>query len=146
MQSIGVRKLKAHPRRVLRKLRKQGEAVEVTIRGRVVARLVPVEAVVASPVEAVVASPVEPVVASPVEPVVASPVEPVVASPVEPVVATVDETSAVWTELHELGAQIGASWRANTSAAEPGPTRDATVDPWLEHLRARGAQERSDQP
>jgi antitoxin (DNA-binding transcriptional repressor) of toxin-antitoxin stability system len=130
MQSIGVRKLKAHPRRVLRKLRKQGEAVEVTIRGRVVARLVPVEAVVASPVEAVVASPVEPVVAS----------------PVEPVVATVDETSAVWTELHELGAQIGASWRANTSAAEPGPTRDATVDPWLEHLRARGAQERSDQP
>jgi prevent-host-death family protein len=42
VRSIGVRELKAHTSRILRRVREKGEAVEVTYRGRPVARLVPV--------------------------------------------------------------------------------------------------------
>ena len=43
MSSIGVRELKAHTSRILRRVRDQGETVDVTHRGRVIARLVPAE-------------------------------------------------------------------------------------------------------
>ena len=45
MRSIGVRELKTHVSRVLRSVRDSGETVEVTVRGRVIARLVPASAV-----------------------------------------------------------------------------------------------------
>jgi prevent-host-death family protein len=42
MAAIGVRELKEHTSRVLRRVRERGEEIEVTYHGRVVARLVPV--------------------------------------------------------------------------------------------------------
>jgi prevent-host-death family protein len=44
MLSIGVRELKTHASRVLRDVAERGDTVEVTHRGRVVARIVPVAA------------------------------------------------------------------------------------------------------
>jgi len=41
MTSIGVRELKAQASAILRRVRERGETIEVTHRGRVVARLVP---------------------------------------------------------------------------------------------------------
>jgi len=43
MRSVGVRELKAQASGIVRRVRERGETVEVTYRGRVVARLVPVE-------------------------------------------------------------------------------------------------------
>jgi prevent-host-death family protein len=43
MQSISVRQLKEQTSAVLRRVREQREPIEVTYRGRVVARLVPVD-------------------------------------------------------------------------------------------------------
>ncbi len=43
MRSVGVRELKEHTSEILRRVREQGEVVDVTYRGRVVARVVPVE-------------------------------------------------------------------------------------------------------
>ena len=43
MASIGVRQLKAQASRVLRRVRERGETIDVTYRGRVIARLVPAE-------------------------------------------------------------------------------------------------------
>ena len=42
MATIGVRELKEHTSRVLRRVRERGEEIDVTHHGRVVARLVPV--------------------------------------------------------------------------------------------------------
>ena len=42
MRSIGVRELKQHTSQVLRRVREKGEQIEVTYRGRAVARLIPV--------------------------------------------------------------------------------------------------------
>jgi prevent-host-death family protein len=42
MMSIGVRELKAHISEILRRVQEEGEVVEVTNHGQVVARLVPV--------------------------------------------------------------------------------------------------------
>lgn len=41
MREIGVRALKAHTSEVLRRVREQGETIDVTYRGEIVARLVP---------------------------------------------------------------------------------------------------------
>jgi prevent-host-death family protein len=49
MRSIGVRELKQHASRVLRRVREKGEAVEVTYRGQPVARLIPVASPVVRP-------------------------------------------------------------------------------------------------
>jgi prevent-host-death family protein len=43
MTTIGVRELKAHISEVLRRVHEQGETVDVTYRGEVIARLVPVQ-------------------------------------------------------------------------------------------------------
>ena len=43
MDSIGVRELKGRTSEILRRVRERGETIDVTYRGRVVARLVPVE-------------------------------------------------------------------------------------------------------
>lgn len=43
MRSVGVRELKAHASQIVRDVRERRESVEVTHRGRVVARLVPAE-------------------------------------------------------------------------------------------------------
>jgi prevent-host-death family protein len=43
MASVGVRELKQRTSEVLRRVRERGEEIEVTFRGRVVARLVPAE-------------------------------------------------------------------------------------------------------
>lgn len=45
MAAIGVRELKEHTSRVLRRVRERGEEIDVTYHGRVVARLVPVSQV-----------------------------------------------------------------------------------------------------
>jgi prevent-host-death family protein len=45
MASVGVRELKQQTSAVLRRVRDRGEELEVTLRGRVVARLVPVRPV-----------------------------------------------------------------------------------------------------
>ena len=42
MRSIGVRELKLHTSQVLRRVRERGEQIEVTYRGRAVARIIPV--------------------------------------------------------------------------------------------------------
>jgi len=42
METIGIRKLKAQATAILRRVREEGTAFEITYRGRVVARLVPV--------------------------------------------------------------------------------------------------------
>jgi prevent-host-death family protein len=42
MQSVGVRELKAQASTILRRIQARGEAVEITHRGKTVARLVPV--------------------------------------------------------------------------------------------------------
>lgn len=42
MRSIGVRELKQQASRVIRRVRERREGIEVTYRGRVVARLIPV--------------------------------------------------------------------------------------------------------
>ncbi len=41
MQSIGVDELKRHTARILRQMQESGEEIQLTYRGRVVARLVP---------------------------------------------------------------------------------------------------------
>ena len=51
MRSIGVRELKAHASQVLRELQEKGEPVEVTVRGRAIARLIPVGAMRPRPEE-----------------------------------------------------------------------------------------------
>jgi prevent-host-death family protein len=43
VRSVGVRQLKEQTSAVLRRVRDEGESIEVTYRGRVIARLVPVE-------------------------------------------------------------------------------------------------------
>lgn len=43
MSSVGVRELKARTSEILRRVREQDEVVEITYRGRVVARIVPAE-------------------------------------------------------------------------------------------------------
>lgn len=43
MASVGVRELKARTSEVLRRVREQGETIDVTHRGKVVARVVPAE-------------------------------------------------------------------------------------------------------
>ncbi len=43
MQAVGVRELKEHTSEILRRVREGQETIEVTYRGKVVARLVPVE-------------------------------------------------------------------------------------------------------
>jgi prevent-host-death family protein len=43
MDSVGIRELKARTSEVLRRVRERGEEIEVTHRGRVIARLVPVK-------------------------------------------------------------------------------------------------------
>ena len=43
MDSIGVRELKGRTSEILRRVRERAETIDVTYRGRVVARLVPVE-------------------------------------------------------------------------------------------------------
>jgi prevent-host-death family protein len=48
MRSIGVRELKAHTSRVLRDVRENGQTIEITVRGRAVASLVPISAAHAS--------------------------------------------------------------------------------------------------
>lgn len=78
MISIGVRELRQQVSRLLRRVRDEGEIVEITYHGEVVARLVPVKPV-----------------------------------PVEPA-----EMAAVWTDLDQLAAEIGAHWPEGVSAAE----------------------------
>ncbi len=43
MQAVGIRELKQQTSEILRRTREEGETIDVTYRGRVVARLVPVE-------------------------------------------------------------------------------------------------------
>jgi prevent-host-death family protein len=43
MDSIGVRELKQHTSRILRSVRERRQSIDVTYRGRIIARLIPVE-------------------------------------------------------------------------------------------------------
>jgi prevent-host-death family protein len=51
METIGVRELKARASEIVRRVRDQRETIGVTVRGRVVARIVPVERQPPSPEE-----------------------------------------------------------------------------------------------
>ena len=51
MISIGVRELKQHASKFLRRVREEGEIVEVTFRGEAIARIVPVQSHGPSPAE-----------------------------------------------------------------------------------------------
>lgn len=42
MQTVGIRTLKEHASAIIRRVRDEGQAIDVTLRGRVVARIVPV--------------------------------------------------------------------------------------------------------
>lgn len=78
MREIGVRELKQHTSEILRWVRENRESVDITYRGHVVARLVPVEEVRRRKSEA----------------------------------------AAVWVEMDQLAAEIGAHWPAGRSAEE----------------------------
>ncbi len=43
MAAVGIKELKVHTSEILRRVRDQREPIDVTLRGRVIARLVPVE-------------------------------------------------------------------------------------------------------
>lgn len=43
MRSVGIRELKAHASEILRDVRERGETVELTLHGRPIARLVPIQ-------------------------------------------------------------------------------------------------------
>lgn len=51
MQSVGVRELKEHTHKILRQVREKHEEIQVTYRGKVIARLVPVKDEAAFPGE-----------------------------------------------------------------------------------------------
>jgi antitoxin (DNA-binding transcriptional repressor) of toxin-antitoxin stability system len=44
VQSVGIRELKTHTSAIIRRLREDGEAIDITYHGEVVARLLPVAA------------------------------------------------------------------------------------------------------
>lgn len=77
MPTVGVRELKMRASQVLRRVR-AGEVIDVTYRGRVVARLLPI-------------------------------------GPTEP---ADEEVAAVWADLDQLAAEIGACWPAGATAAD----------------------------
>ena len=54
MVTVGIRELKTQVSRILRRVREDGETVEVTHHGRVIARIVPVDQPWAAEAEAVV--------------------------------------------------------------------------------------------
>lgn len=76
MREVGIRELKQRTSDILRRVRQGKESVEITYRGRVVARLVPVEEAPRKRAGA----------------------------------------AAVWVEMDELAAEIGARWPAEVPA------------------------------
>lgn len=76
MRTIGVRELKAHTSQILRLVHDQNEEIEVTHRGRVIARLVPASLTPAT-----------------------------------------QDLAAIWADLDQLAAEIGAHWPAGITAA-----------------------------
>ncbi len=77
-RSVGVRELKQNATKILRQVRQRGVAVQITYRGRIIERLLPVQ-------------------------------QPKSTSARQP---------AVWTELDELAAEIGARWPAKVNAVD----------------------------
>lgn len=51
MSSVGIRELKTNTSEIVRRVREQGEVVEITHRGEVVARLIPARPIKSSPEE-----------------------------------------------------------------------------------------------
>jgi prevent-host-death family protein len=80
VQAVGIRQLKQQTSEILRRVREDGETIEVTHRGRVVARLVPVE------------------------------------QQQQP--SGAPETGAIWANIDQLAAGIGARWPKGLSAAD----------------------------
>ena len=78
MRQVGIRELKQRTSDILRRVRQGRESVDITYRGRVVARLVPVEEAPRKRAEA----------------------------------------AAVWAEMDQLAAEIGARWPAGLPAEE----------------------------
>ncbi len=78
MVSVGVRELREQVSKLLQRVRDEGEIVEITYHGEVVARLVPARPASVQPAE----------------------------------------MAAVWTDLDQLAAEIGAHWPENISATE----------------------------
>ncbi len=77
-RSIGIRELKEHATEIVRQVRENGVAVQITYRGQVVAQLLPVR----------------------------------------PPKRSAKEVAAVWTDLDELAAEIGAAWPSGVSATK----------------------------
>jgi prevent-host-death family protein len=51
MSEVGIRELKTHASEIVRRVREQGEVVDITFHGEVVARLVPVRPPIPTPEE-----------------------------------------------------------------------------------------------
>lgn len=77
-RSVGVRELRQHATEIVRQVRMRGVSIQITYRGKVIAKLVPVREAAPAP----------------------------------------EETSAVWTDLDKLAAEIGARWPAEVSAVD----------------------------
>ncbi|MCL4394908.1 MAG: type II toxin-antitoxin system Phd/YefM family antitoxin [Chloroflexi bacterium] len=77
-RTVGVRELRQHATEIVRQVRVKGVAVQITYRGKVIARLIPVSENLAPP----------------------------------------KESSAVWSDLDQLAAEIGARWPANATALD----------------------------
>ena len=77
MLTVGIRELKQHTSRLLRRVREDGVSIEITYHGDVIARLVPVSPPTAA-----------------------------------------EDVAAVWADLDQLTAEIGALWPAGLSAVE----------------------------
>ncbi len=77
-RSVSVRELSKYSGDILHQIRVNGIEIEITDRGKVIAKLIPVR----------------------------------------PYETTLKENSAVWTDLDNLAAEIGARWPKNTSAVD----------------------------
>lgn len=78
MRSVGIRELKEHTSRILQRVHQKGEEIEVTHRGRPIARLIPVAR----------------------------------RRPVE------KASSAAWSDLDRVAAEIGAHWPGRVTATD----------------------------
>ncbi len=77
VRSVGVRELKEHTSQVLRLVREHHQEIEITHRGRAIARLIPVVSA-----------------------------------------SSHQDPEAIWADLDDLAAEIGARWPARISAVE----------------------------
>lgn len=89
MRSVGIRELKAETSQVLRRVREEGETIQITYRGRPVALLLPLRTPFSRSKEASTVDAVRP-----------------------------DDWVTFWTNLDRVTAAIGAEWPEGVSAVD----------------------------